>query len=348
MFGRPIGQNPRVPFSLARAYANMRTTSLMVREAVRLYEAGMDCGAEANMAKMLAADACIRRRTVSSDEVDIDHLRGWIGREEEASDVVTPRLLESLRATFDSEQNFPRRRDAVPVSIHWCLAPTIAPTGELGIDGHPRRGGFLPPVPLPRRMWASSEVRFGSELRAGDAVTRRSRIADVSLKTGRTGSLCFVLVDHAFGTQRGFAIEERQTIVYRAAQTAAPALRPEGLTPSPRPAHQLTLHAGEPLLFRYSALTFNSHRIHYDRRYAIEQEGYSGLVVQGPLQASLLLEFAVDLRNGAAPKRFSFRGLSPLTDRQSFTLSAIDQPDGLDLWIDDSQGATTMRAEARW
>jgi 3-methylfumaryl-CoA hydratase len=285
---------------------------------------------------------------VSPDGVDIDHLRGWIGREDEASDVVTTRLLDSARATFDSDRNFPRRRDAVPVSIHWCLAPAIAPTSELGVDGHPRRGGFLPPVPLPRRMWASSEIRFDSPLRAGDAVTRRSRIADVSLKAGRTGPLCFVLVDHAYATAGGLAIEERQTIVYRGAEAAALARRPERSPRSPKSAHRLTLQAVELLLFRYSALTFNSHRIHYDRPYSVEQEGYSGLVVQGPLQASLLQEFAADLRDGAAPKRFSFRGLSPLTDRQPFTLYAIEQPYGLALWIEDSEGATSMQAEARW
>ena len=366
----------------------MRAAELMVREGRALYEAGQDCGAEANMAKLLAADAswqaadacmqthggfgfaadydierkfretrlyqvapistnlilslyrraCARPAarllmTTQANLIDMDRLRGWIGREEVARDMLTPWMAASLRATLDVAKNFPGRAGAMPVMTHWRLAPPIVPTSDLDVDGHPRRGGFLPPVPLPRRMWASGELRFLDFPRKGESVTRRSRIADVSLKNGRSGALVFVAVDHAVSTPRGLAVQERQTIVYRGIQAEAstpPAEAPKGR-------HRLTLHASEILLQRYSALTFNAHRIHYDRPYCIEVEGYPGLVVQGPLQASLLAEFAADLHGGASPSRFAFRGLAPLFDRQDFTLHAEPAANGFDLWITDAR-----------
>ena len=153
--------------------------------------------------------------TEAAEKLDLDHLRQWIGRSTEASDIVTAQLVKGLRATLFQEIGEPKAGDAAPFTVHWCLAQPVFPMSELGPDGHPTRGGFLPPVPLPRRMWAGGELEFFDTLRVGDEVTRTSRIADVTMKTGSTGTLCFVSVEHVVTTPRGIAIRERQDIVYR-------------------------------------------------------------------------------------------------------------------------------------
>ena len=147
--------------------------------------------------------------------LDLDHLRTWIGRTDEASDIVTAQLVKGLRATLFLDIGKPQPGDIAPFTAHWCLAQPVAPADQLGEDGHPARGGFLPPVPLPRRMWAGGQLEFLDTLRVGDAVTRASKILDVTLKTGSTGALCFVSVEHLITTPRGLAIRERQDIVYR-------------------------------------------------------------------------------------------------------------------------------------
>ena len=150
-----------------------------------------------------------------TDKIDIDHLRHWIGRSTEASDIVTAQLVKGLRSTLFQEIGEPKSGDAAPFTTHWCLAQPVFPISELGPDGHPARGGFLPPVPLPRRMWAGGELEFLDGLRVGDEAKRVSRIGDVTMKTGSTGTLCFVSVAHEVTTSRGLAIRERQDIVYR-------------------------------------------------------------------------------------------------------------------------------------
>src|SRR6201991_3178495 len=150
-----------------------------------------------------------------SDKLDIEHLRQWIGRTQEASDIVTAQLVKALRATLFMDIGNPAEGDVAPFTTHWCLAQPVVAMDELGPDGHPARGGFLPPVPLPRRMWAGGELEFLMDLRVGDEVSRTSMIADITVKEGRTGQLCFVAVDHVIETQRGVAIRERQNIVYR-------------------------------------------------------------------------------------------------------------------------------------
>jgi 3-methylfumaryl-CoA hydratase len=273
--------------------------------------------------------------------IDIAHLRGWIGRGEESTDSVTPRLVHGLLATLDQSD------DATPAAIHWCLAPAIAPQAALGPDGHPARGGFLPPVPLPRRMWAGGGLEWRDALRMGDEVTRRSRIEDVQVKEGRTGALCFVTVAHEYVTERGLAVAERQDIVYREAETMARGPGPAREPPHPAPRWRRTLTADPVMLFRYSALTFNGHRIHYDRSYCREVEHYPGLVVHGPLQATLLIEHAAAAR-GTAPRRFEFRAVRPLFDGTPFTLNAAEDAAGLSLWVADAEGRATMTATARW
>ena len=283
-----------------------------------------------------------------TEALDLDHLRQWIGRTEQVTDVVTAHLVKGLRATLFMEIGAPKPGDAAPWTAHWCLAQPVYPMSQLGPDGHPTRGGFLPPVPLPRRMWAGGELEFFEPLRVGDEMTRSSRISDVTMKSGSTGVLCFVSVEHAITTARGTAIRERQDIVYRdmsAPQAAAPAKAP----PPPPAAKHRESHMADPvLLFRYSALTFNGHRIHYDRDYVTRVEGYPGLIFHGPMQAAFIVELAAKLHGGTAPKKLGYRGLQPLFEGSEFTVNANDTPVGMELWIANSAGQPTMKGTATW
>jgi 3-methylfumaryl-CoA hydratase len=281
-----------------------------------------------------------------TEKPDLDHLRQWIGRSTKAADTVTAQLVKGLRATLFLEIGEPKSGDAAPFTTHWCLAQPVFPASELGPDGHPARGGFLPPVPLPRRMWAGGELEFVDTLRVGDEVTRTSRIADVTLKTGSTGTLCFVSVNHEVTTPRGIAIRERQDIVYRDVSPASAAsAKPAG--PAPTAQHRETHMADTVLLFRYSALTFNGHRIHYDRDYVTKVEGYPGLIFHGPMQAALLVEFAAKLR-GQVPKKFAYRGVQPLFEGSEFSVNANQTDTGMELWTVNSQGQPTMKGTATW
>ena len=281
-----------------------------------------------------------------TEKLDIDHLRQWIGRSTEATDIVTAQLVKGLRATLFQEVGEPKKGDAAPFTVHWCLAQPVFPMSMLGPDGHPTRGGFLPPVPLPRRMWAGGEVEFLEPLRVGDESTRTSRIADVTVKSGSTGTLCFVAVEHTVTSPRGVAIRERQDIVYRE-MTSTPSAGPAKAPPPPAKHRQSHL-ADAVLLFRYSALTFNGHRIHYDRDYVTKVEGYPGLIFHGPMQAALLVEFAAHLHGGIAPKKFSYRGVQPLFEGGEFSVNANETASGLDVWVANSAGAATMKGTATW
>ena len=283
--------------------------------------------------------------TAEKPAIDIDHLRTWIGKREQVSDVVTAQLVKGLRATLFLDIGTPKTGDAAPFCTHWCLAPPVYPASMLSADGHPQRGGFLPPVPLPRRMWAGGEISFIDTLRVGDEVTRSSEIGGVNVKTGSTGTLCFVAVNHTISTPRGVAIKERHDIVYREATTGRQAA-PKSPPAPPAAQHREAHMADEVLLFRYSALTFNGHRIHYDRDYVTKVEGYPGLVFHGPLQASLLVEFAAKLNSGRPPKTFTYRGVQPLIAGGEFSVNANAADAGLELWTADSAGAPTMKGVA--
>ncbi|MEQ1494857.1 MAG: MaoC family dehydratase N-terminal domain-containing protein [Novosphingobium sp.] len=244
-------------------------------------------------------------------------LQAWIGREERREDRIDPGHFARWCAALDRVAPVD---GTVPQGFHWCLCLPDAPTAQLGPDGHPVRDdgpdSFLPPLPdLPRRMWASSKVEFFVPLRVGEAVTRLSRVQSIAEKSGGSGAMVFVDVLHETSGERGLAVREVQTLVYRAA--SAP-----GIAPAPPPpgdgafdatgwtAHH-ALAPSEALLFRYSALTFNSHRIHYDQPYAMSAENYRGLVVHGPLTATLLLQLAQRERGCNALRTFMFRGASP-------------------------------------
>ncbi|MEN5033140.1 MaoC family dehydratase N-terminal domain-containing protein [Pseudomonas sp. TWI929] len=277
-------------------------------------------------------------------ELDLGQLQGWVGRQERCSAVISPQMLEAYRATLG-----PHLWDAegyAPPGLHWCLAPSpaAASMAELGEDGHPRRGGFLPPVLLPRRMWAGGEVQTLEPLPIGKLIRRLSTIRDIRFKEGRSGKLCFVTVDHELSCKGRVAIRERQDIVYRA--PAAPGPAPKGgATQVGEWEHWI--ETPPTLLMRYSALTFNAHRIHYDLPYATEVEGYQGLVVQGPLQASLLFNLAAR-HAGKVPSRFDYRGLVPLIAGPVFraAVSRSSLGEGLRAWTQDADGNVNMEATA--
>jgi 3-methylfumaryl-CoA hydratase len=277
-------------------------------------------------------------------ELDIDHLKGWIGATRESVDEISPRLANSLAAVLDEATTL-AVGDKAPVGIHWCLSPEIAPMHRLGPDGHPARGDFLPPVPLPRRMWAGGELVFSGDFRVGDKVRRLSRVEDVAVKTGRTGTLCFVTVRHDYHTPRGLALRERHDIVYRAIEAPAGGMPPRN--DLPEPAERLAVEGSAVLLSRYSAVTFNGHRIHYDRDYCREVEHYPGLIVHGPLQATYLLRMATEMNGGRLPGLFEFRGTAPLFDGGQFTVNGAPEADGAVLWVENADGAVTMKATAR-
>ncbi|MCM2505037.1 MaoC family dehydratase N-terminal domain-containing protein [Aureimonas altamirensis] len=280
--------------------------------------------------------------SAAPETVDIDHLRGWIGRQDVASEVLSPELVKRFRATLELPGSTEAGEPA-PELIHLCVAPPAVPMGELGSDGHPARGGFLPPVPLPRRMWAGGQFEMLGALTIGEVVTRRSTIEDVVLKEGRTGRLCFVTVRHEISSGSDVAVVERQDIVYREAESAtAVKAQPEAAQAGE---HVTTVMPTAPLLFRYSALTFNGHRIHYDKPYATGVEMYPGLVVHGPMQATMLYHFAAKLR-GRAPDTFAFRSLSTLFDDSQFTLNATEADGALNLWTARPGGPVAMSATA--
>jgi 3-methylfumaryl-CoA hydratase len=240
----------------------------------------------------------------------------WIGREEVRTDRIDHSLVARWLATFD---RVAPNDEEVPQGLHWCLCVPDAATAQLGPDGHPVREdspkSFLPPVPLPRRMWASSKVDFFAPLHLGEAVTRTSRVQSITEKSGGSGQLFFVDVAHETFGANGIAVREVQSIVYREAAALDAALSPrensEGSFDLEGWSKHRLIVPTEPLLFRFSALTFNSHRIHYDLPYAQDEERYRGLVVHGPLTATLLLDLARREFGDNALAHFSYRGLSP-------------------------------------
>lgn len=241
--------------------------------------------------------------------MSLTEILSWKGHVFTTEELLTERLVASFRATL-APHLMPVAEGEAPLAVHWCLFATDALMSELGPDGHPRLYPYLPPPPLPRRMWAGGQLQTLMPLRIGDMVRRTTTVADIVRKEGSTGELWFVTLEHDYATSRGLAIRERQDIVYRS--PVAPGTKVAQA--SAREAEDLPVvwrvRTPPPLLFRYSALIFVAHRIHYDFAYATDIEGYEGLVVHGPLQASLLLN-AVGQVRGAAPGHFSYRGLAP-------------------------------------
>jgi 3-methylfumaryl-CoA hydratase len=274
-----------------------------------------------------------------------ESLQSWIGREEVADDIAAAAPLAGLAATLDRAEDAPAAGDVVPPGGHWLYFLPRAPQSGLGSDGHALRGGFLPPVPLPRRMWAGGRLEFPGALRLGEIIRRRSVIKDVTEKTGKSGALVFVVLRHEISGPGGLAVIEEQDLVYREAPD------PKAPPPPPRPAPDdgawsRTIQPDAVMLFRYSALTFNGHRIHYDRPYAMEAEGYPGLVVHGPLIATLLMELCQNERPDARLAGFDFRMVGPLFDTQPFTVQGRPTDGAVDLWAANADGALAAQATA--
>ncbi len=275
-------------------------------------------------------------------------LKSWIGRSETLHDTVYPTPIAALSATLDHTS--PPLESVLPPLWHWLYFLPMHRQSDIGVDGHARRGGFLPPVPLPRRMWAGGQFEFRTPIRVGDRIARTSTIDAVTTKSGRTGELVFVTVRHEVRCNDANepALVEFHNIVYREAQ------KPNDVAPPPQAAPiagdakwQRVIVPDDVLLFRYSALTFNGHRIHYDRRYVTEVEGYPGLIVHGPLIATLLLDLLRRERPDAEVASFRFKAVRPTFDLNPFHVKGTPLADGktVRLWAADHEGWLTMDAE---
>ncbi|SDY33033.1 3-methylfumaryl-CoA hydratase [Variovorax sp. YR266] len=276
-------------------------------------------------------------------------LQSWIGRSEKIEDVVNPTPVAALTATLDHPVVPVVAGVALPPLWHWLYFLPTHRQSEIGADGHAKRGGFLPPVPLPRRMWAGSRFEFHSPIRVGDRVARTSTIDDVTTKEGRTGKLVFVKVRHEVRCNEAAepALIEFHDIVYREARA------PEDVAPPPQAASteadwRREIVPDDVLLFRYSALTFNGHRIHYDRQYVTQVEGYPGLIVHGPLIATLLMDLLRRQLPDADVASFRFKAIRPTFDLNAFHVSGQPLGDGktIRLWASDHEGWLTMDATA--
>ena len=275
------------------------------------------------------------------------NLKEWIGRSETIVDIATATPYAALAATLDRAPERPSAGTPLPALWHWLYFLPLHRQSEIGPDGHAKRGGFLPPVPLPRRMWAGSQFEFHQPLLVGDTLTRTSTIADVTEKSGRTGALVFVKVRHEIrrNQETDIALTEFHDIVYRESA------KPDDVAPPPKaaPANATWEREGIPddvLRFRYSALTFNGHRIHYDRRYVTGVEGYPGLIVHGPLIATLLLDLLRHQRPDARVAKYEFRAIRPTFDTHHFFVCGEPQADGktFHLWARDHERWLTMDA----
>ncbi len=281
----------------------------------------------------------------------MEHLREWIGRTETRHDTATAAPIVGLGAALDRDDPEPLPGSELPPLGHWLYFTPRVRQSQLGPDGHARRGDFLPPVPLPRRMWAGGRLAFAHPLRIGDEMRRESRIDDVKIKTGRSGSLVFITVGHRIGNALGVAVTEEHDIVYRDAPSPeAPASPPQAA-----PVDEIfsrTITPDPVLLFRYSALTFNGHRIHYDRTYVNDVEGYPGLIVHGPLIATLLLDLLRREVADARVRRFGFTAVRPIFDTHPFSVCGrIEAAQGegsahVRLWARDHDGRLAMKASA--
>jgi len=281
---------------------------------------------------------------VESPKADVSK---WVGREELRTDRIDPRIAQALAATLDLDPETMKAGAELPPLWHWVYFTPNVRRSEIGPDGHPKRGGFLPPVELPNRMWAGGRFRFEQPLYVGEAATRVSRIVRCERKSGRSGELVFVTVEHTISGERGVALIEEHDIVYR---EPAPRGTPPG---GERVAHEdkdeaefrQRVRPDPVLLFRYSALTFNGHRIHYDHPYVTQQEGYPGLVVHGPLTATLLLEAFRAAHPVERVRRYAFRAVGPLFDTADFDVCGrLTGPGTAALWT-DCDGRVTMKAE---
>jgi len=278
----------------------------------------------------------------------LEHLRQWVGRKESHHDIATAWPVAAMSATLDRRDPPLHEGDAIPEGWHWLYFLETSPASDLAHDGHTKRGGFLPPVSLPRRMWAGGRLEFRRAIKIGERLSRESEILSVEPKSGKSGNLVFVTVRHTVSASDDIAVVEEHDIVYRdAAKPGSPV--PPG---KPAPANAVWRHdvmPDEAMLFRYSALIFNAHRIHYDIDYCRKEEGYPGLIVHGPLQTTLLLDLS--RRHAGKPvRKLDYRAVSPLFHNEKLTVGGIPSADGASaqLWTTGPSGNIAMTGTASY
>ena len=283
------------------------------------------------------------------DAATVAHLQSWQGRSETLKELIHPAPLRGLHAMLDGEGAAPQTGDVVPPLGRWLYFQPQAPQAQIAEDGHPHKGGFLPPVPLPRRMWAGGRLQWATDnpLRVGQMAALTSTVQSVQHKAGRSGELVFVVVRHELHNEQGLCLSEEQDIVYRHMPQPGQAA-PAGQAAPDDATWQRRITPTPAWLFRYSALTFNAHRIHYDRPYATQAEGYPGLVVHGPLIATLLVDLVQRHHPEALVRGFSFKAVRPTFDLQPFEVCArAAEGDTLQVWGRDHDGMLTMQGQVQ-
>ena len=282
-----------------------------------------------------------------STKVDIDHLRKWIGKIDNVTDYVTPIVEQRYRATLNMDLGNPKDGDPVTSGLHWMLGWNLVKNDELGVDSHPALGEFLPPVPLPRRMWAGSEIKVLKPIRVGDKVIKQSTVADIQVKEGRTGLLCFVTAEYNFLVNDEVTINEKHNIVYRdISKSGGGSGYSKDIPEKADLSEKIFMHPT--ILFRYSAIGFVGHRIHYDHPYTVNEENYPGLIVHGPLQATYLLRAAEKLM-GKPVKSFTHKVMAPVFADSEYMVGVDKMDDGsVSCWGATKEFGVTMRAEAKF
>ena len=282
-----------------------------------------------------------------STKVDIDHLRKWIGKIDNVTDYVTPIVEQRYRATLNMDIGNPKDGEPVTSGLHWMLGWNLVKNDELGVDSHPALGEFLPPVPLPRRMWAGSEIKVLKPIRVGDKVVKQSTVADIQVKEGRTGLLCFVTAEYNFLVSDEVTINEKHNIVYRdISKSGGGSGYSKEIPERADLSEKIFMHPT--ILFRYSAIGFVGHRIHYDHPYTVNEENYPGLIVHGPLQATYLLRAAEKLM-GKQVKSFTHKVMAPVFANSEYMVGVDKMDDGsVSCWGATKEFGVTMRAEAKF
>ncbi|WP_373087777.1 MaoC family dehydratase N-terminal domain-containing protein [Sneathiella sp.] len=273
-------------------------------------------------------------------------LDDWVGKQEKRVEIIHQQSLNGYAALMD--EDIPASA-LVPPGGHWMYFLPTDKQSRLDLDGHAFKGDFLPPIELPRRMWAGGRLSFNNPLQAGDLAEKTSTIKSVTPKEGRTGKLVFVTVEHEIRNEKGLCLTEEHDLVFRAAST-------EGVSGTKQPQAaptdgewDVTITPDPVMLFRYSALTFNGHRIHYDREYCINEEGYPGLIVHGPLLGTLLMRLAVQKMNSRSLKNFNFRNYNPIFDTRPFTITGkADSEDRCTVWVKGPDGELAVSATAEF
>jgi len=282
-----------------------------------------------------------------STNVDIDHLRKWIGKIDNVTDYVTPIVEQRYRATLNMDIGNPKDGDPVTSGLHWMLGWNLVKNDELGVDSHPALGEFLPPVPLPRRMWAGSEIKVLKPIRVGDKVIKQSTVADIQVKEGRTGLLCFVTAEYNYLVNDEVTINEKHNIVYRdISKSGGGSGYSKDIPEKADLSEKIFMHPT--ILFRYSAIGFVGHRIHYDHPYTVNEENYPGLIVHGPLQATYLLRAAEKLM-GKSVKSFTHKVMAPVFADSEYMVGVDKMDNGsVSCWGATKEFGVTMRAEAKF